>query len=196
MTTPPDFTSGQILTAAQMNAIGRWKMTPTSISGTGATIDADGTINLVGTSAFTVNGCFTSDFKQYEIIARLKTAAGGCQLQMQMTTGGTPATAADYYFTVGYTSYAGAWAKTANNAVFMQFGNSFNTFGSLVTADISYPQQADYTLMTTNSNGWGGAGDEQAITWNHHRLATAYDGFKMTPSSSTLTGELRIYGYN
>jgi hypothetical protein len=70
MATPPTFTAGSVLTAAQMNAVGLWKITPTSVSGTGASISNGDVVVASGGSNFTVNGAFTSDFSNYKIIIR------------------------------------------------------------------------------------------------------------------------------
>jgi hypothetical protein len=47
MATPPDFSSGAVLTAAQMNSVGLWKVASGSLS----------------TATTNFQGCFTSDYR-------------------------------------------------------------------------------------------------------------------------------------
>ena len=92
MATPPDFTAGQVLTAAQMNAVGLWKVTPTSVTGTGASIDSNGDVVVSsGGSNVTLNGVFSADFKNYKILASefLCSAVSGLRLAMGTTITGT-----------------------------------------------------------------------------------------------------------
>jgi len=66
MATPPIFSVGQTLTSAQMNAVGLWKVIPTSA--TNGTVSSDGDVTPnAGSTSVTINGAFTSDYENYFI---------------------------------------------------------------------------------------------------------------------------------
>ena len=93
MATPPDFSSGAVLTAAQMNSVGLW-LVKTQVVG-----------NAVASVA--VTSAFSSDYDSYRIIY-----SGGSQSiagEMRMTLG---ATAANYYSAILYSTWAGAVGAT------------------------------------------------------------------------------------
>ena len=105
MATPPDFTAGQVLTAAQMNAVGLWKITPTSVSGTGASIDANGDVVVSsGGANLTVNGVFSTDYKNYRILVSDFKASGASSIQLSM---GTSATGTSHKWAAVFVSSAG-----------------------------------------------------------------------------------------
>ena len=76
MATPPVFTAGQVLTAAQMNKIGLWEVYPETA--------------VTGVSTITRDGVFTSDFTNYLLIITGTNASSG-NMNMQFRVGGVTA---------------------------------------------------------------------------------------------------------
>ena len=68
MATPPTFSAGAVLTAAQMNKIGLWTTVPTSVAN--GTISGNA-VTFSGVSSVSLNGVFTSDFDAYRIVASM-----------------------------------------------------------------------------------------------------------------------------
>jgi hypothetical protein len=181
----PDFSPGEVLTAAAMDSIGLWKI-------------ASGTLSTATTDFV---GCFTSDYTNYRIIIDGLSFSATGTLHYRMLSGTTPATGAtDYQHSYTGLTVGGA-ASNANNA-----GTDIGNFGTLnigannlpicsVAADILNPQTALRTLVISstvlhpsalaNRNGM-----------SYHNVAASYDGIRIsTFTATTVSGNVTIYGY-
>jgi hypothetical protein len=179
MATPPDFTAGQILTAAQMNAVGLWLVKSETIGS--------------AVSSVTVTGAFSADYEAYKII--ISGGVGSTSADLQLTLG---ATASGYYAGYARAEYAaGASALTSNNgASSWTRAGSGSTDTLFANFELINPFLTKRTIIngfnafqvTTLSGGaFGGFLDN----------ATSYTGFTVTASTGTLTGgTIRVYGYN
>lgn len=113
MATPPDFSPGQVLTAAHMDAVGLWKITPTSVSGTGASISGSDVVVSSGGANFTVNGVFSADFRNYKIVISDARFSGPSGIFLSM---GTSATGSSYKYAQVNVSSAGVVGGSGNAA--------------------------------------------------------------------------------
>ena len=84
----PSFTTGEVLTAADMNAVGLWRMIPTSVT-TGATVSG-AQVTLAGQTNYTINGIFNTNFTEYLLVARMTSTNG--DIYCQLTSGAIFAT--------------------------------------------------------------------------------------------------------
>ncbi len=122
MATPPDFTVGQVLTAAQMNSIGLFRVTTctvSSVGGTAATV-SNGVVTIgTGNTSVTVNNAFSSDYQSYRIfIENLDTSGTASHLfQFSGITGSNYLSGGSY----------GSWGGAAQTG----FGNAFTTTWTL-----------------------------------------------------------------
>lgn len=94
---------------------GMYKIRPTSVGGTGVTIDSDGSINL-GTAAtnFVINGAFTSRFKTYKMVCDFRYTGGANAPVFQFSTAGA-GNAGPIYFSQYHTgSGTGSTASQLN----------------------------------------------------------------------------------
>ena len=198
MATPPDFTAGQILTAAQMNQIGLWKITPTSVSGTGATIDSDGSVVVLGGGTnFTVNGAFSADYSSYKIIVsnfRLNTAGG---LFMALGTSNTGTSHNTSELTVNAAgSIAGAGTATASrfNLPIVSRGGTTDT--SCEVTLIS-PFQVAETFMSGTGTDTNTAGAFRLYGGiNLARTSFSALHFSTQTTETISVAVVKIYGYN
>lgn len=194
MATPPTFTVGQVLTAAQMNAVGMWKMTPTSVAN--ATISNGTVIPNSGVSTVTINGVFTSDFANYVISwSGMGASVGGSVLYAKLCIAGTPQTSGWYgnTFFIAAGAAGGLSNATLSNAAFTEIGSLTSTSGHFNTgvANIQSPQLAAQTrCQFTNAD------DYYFRTGAYHLSnTTQYDGIQLLAASGTLSGgKIRIYG--
>lgn len=176
MAVPPDFVAGQVLTAAQMNAIGLWEVKSQTIG--------------TAVSSVTVTGAFTADYENYKII--VAGGVGSADLNLVLTLGASTTT---YYWAQTGTLYAtGAIASVGNNTTSWRAGfGTTNTLG--MNVELLAPNLAKHTIfMGTHSSQTttGGA----AIIGGYHATATAYTDFTITTSAGTMTGgTIRVYGY-
>jgi hypothetical protein len=180
MATPPTFSAGSVLTAAQMNQLGLFLIKTETI---GATV-----------TAVEIEDVFTSDFENYRVVV-----TGGTQtsansiLIMQLMSGGSPSVA-NYYATFPFTAYAGSSftiLNTNNGASWPYVAMSLNN-GLSGAFDVYQPA----TSNKTSFGGFTNRGDISGFTSGYHNVSSAYDGFKLSINAGTMTGGIvRIYGY-
>lgn len=180
MATPPDFTAGQVLTAAQMNKVGLW-LIKTETIGTGVTTT-------------TVTDVFSADYENYRIIvAGGAASANAGNNNMAVTLGAT--TTGYYQSALSYT-YAGATAAiTVNNGAAWLCGGQ-TTSGLNMILDLFRPFATDetfmsfsYSVMSTTGYGLPGAG--------YLNNTTSYTAFTITSVATTTHtgGTVYVYGY-
>lgn len=191
MATPPTFSAGAVLTAAQMNAVGLWKITPSSATN-GTVSNGAVTIGNAVTSV-TVNGVFSSDFDNYLITINggAGSAAYGCSIQLGTTTTG-------YYFAGLGRSYAGT-SVTAQGANVGQWeaAGIMTTNNILCNAVIMNPNLAENSYISAQYIYGDPAGGGDMMTVNGYlNNSTQYTSFKFFPGAGTMTGgTIRVYGY-
>lgn len=178
MATPPVFSAGAVLTAAQMNAVGLWLVKSQTVG--------------TGVSSVTVSDAFTSDFENYRILYTGGTgSAAGVGLRFQLGS-----STSNYYNTVNYSLYSGGGVTsvTNNNSLgYWQYaGSSDSNARAFMCIDVYEPNET----VSTRFNGSWCQVDSAGTTAGIHRVNTAYTAFTITPDSGTLTGgTIRIYGY-
>jgi hypothetical protein len=175
----PDFSPGQVLTAAAMDSIGLWLV-------------GSGSLSLT-TSATNVTGVFSSDYKNYRVLLNITARSTNNRFDMRYIAGTTP-TSANYY-------QAGIGSDWATNAtLYYQRSNNDNQYffdTSSVRAsyafDVFSPQTSNPTYhhgqtIATNSGFSYAFGGVQ--TGN-----LAFTGFQLFTSTGTATVEYQVFGY-
>ena len=181
MAVPPDFVAGQVLTAAQMNAVGLWLVKTQTIGS--------------GVASVTVTDAFSADYTNYRII--LTGGAASASSYLALTLG---ATATGYYFGangVRWDTGAATSVWGSNQAAFTNafYGNSDTMNG---TVDLFNPNAAKHTIFTqaTLLNLTTGVGP--LLGGGYLANTTAYTAFTLTTvtGGATMTGgTLYVYGY-
>jgi hypothetical protein len=208
-----DFAPGEVLAAADLNDTFGSKANlasptftgtpaaPTAAAGTNTTqlattafVQAAGGLTLItaesfsAVSAVNINGCFTSTYQSYRVIARFTNSTTGV-LGYRLRASGTDATA--NYEGVLLIGLAGSSASNAWDTSRVDFDN--NTSGSnLIASEIDSPQLATRTmflntLVRTNT--------VVGVHNGSHTASTSYDGLTLFTGAGTITGSIRIYGY-
>jgi len=178
MATPPTFTSGAVLTAAQMNSVGLWLVKTQDVGN-------------VAVTSVTVTGAFNADYQNYLVLMSGGTLTDNTSMFVQLgasTTG--------YYAFLNYGDIAAGTPLGANrnNGVrFAWVGGGKATFASHASFQLVNPFGAVYTKLLNGSyQNDGGYGS----TFGEHRVATSYTSFVLGPESGTMTGgTIRVYGY-
>jgi hypothetical protein len=194
MATPPDFTAGQVLTAAQMNAVGLWKMNPTSVS-SGSSIIGNGTVEFTSAATISLNGIFTDDFRNYVININQTAVSGSGFYRFRFRASGSDNTSSTYNFYIARRSsldggIVQSFNRTQNIA---DIGNSNVGANQATTLRIFSPKLAEPTHGLTeyvDSAANYGAG---AFMFTG---STAFDGCSIIFTGTNITGELTVYGYN
>ena len=179
------FTSGQILTAAQMTTL------QTNIGLSYVTQVA------MSTQSTSVNGCFTSQYRNYRVLITTNQFTSNCSLNMRFRDGGTDNTTATYKYAlsnVSVTTGTGTLCGNGTTEITFAFAGSAN--GDTETAmDIFDPQTNSRTKGSSNFFGY-----DSANWWNRSGgiffdATTQFDGFTIFASAGTVTGLIQVFGY-
>lgn len=177
MATPPDFSVGQVLTAAQMNAVGLWLVKAQTIG--------------TAVSSVSVSDAFNADFDNYRVVWQMNSASATANVQFQFnsSTGNT------YYSNAMYMAPTSAamtgFGPAATNHVVVGIIGTTNVGGGVI--DLYEPNAAQRKPFTcqsmSNAYFWTGGGLDTDTT--------ARTGFNFTLSAgATMTGgTIRVYGY-
>lgn len=200
MATPPDFTVGQVLTAAQMNAVGLWRVTTCTVSSVGGTAAtaSNGVITVGnGNTSVTVNNAFSTDFAYYRVHFLLNGSTNGGFARFRVRSAGADIATATYYrwgFSVAYNANLAnynAGAQTQHDIV-GQWGSNIT---STCWMEIAEPMNSGVRTRwksETNDVGLGAGYYQQGLVEGNR----ADDGFTIFTSAGTFTsGTIRIYGY-
>lgn len=179
--TYPSFSPGDVLTAADMNAVSGWLVKSQTI---GTTV-----------SSVTVNGAFSSAYDNYLI-----TVTGGVTSASTYIALSLGSTATGYYFGAGgyrwdtgaTTSVFGSNQTSFTNAM---YGNTDTTFGYVILQN-PFNTKRTGMLQQTNLNVTTGVGTLTGGGYLNDN--TSYTAFTLTTVTalSTMTGGIiRVYGY-
>ena len=173
----PDFSPGEVLTAAAMDQVGLWLVKTQTIG--------------AGVSSVTVTDAFSADYQNYRVTWTGGTMSAATDLSFQLSG----LTSNGYYGSQYYDSYLGGTTGVNrwNNAASWQRCGGGNTVSAILSIDIFRPAVAAQTTMTFQ----GFAGNEFTIQGaGVQNAATAATGFILTPVSGTMSnGVVRVYGY-
>lgn len=183
MATPPVFTSGSVLTAAQMNAVGLWLVKAGSFS---------------GATSHSVDSVFSSDYRNYRLVfSNLSTASGsvGISLRLRSSSG-------DYNgpthkrMIVGLTSggTASNITGTTDTSLYL-LDSGVTTAKHGASIDLLNPQEAQQTIALSQAvfqwtDGFYFRGGGQVID-----TTTQFTGFSVI-CSVNVSGSYAVYGYN
>ena len=181
MATPPDFSSGAVLTAAQMNSVGLWKITEVNLSTTA------------------IDGIFTSDFDNYRIIIRggyTSGANGLIQLRWRNTSNATVSTTNYQSGTLRYDASSTAYNYGLTGATYGETGLNLSQtqYGSCVM-DIYAPRLTEFTTYSLQGAGHI-SGVSMVTTSGAINLTTAMAGIIFNTTAGTIAGgKVTVYGY-
>ena len=185
------FTSGQILTAAQMTTLqgnsGLVVVTPTGA--TGGTISGSTVTIGAGVSSVAVAGAFSSSFDAYKIVVSNGTPSADSVIRLILGSSVTGYYAARN----GLTWSTGARSDGVDNnaAIWSAVGTSL-TNGLSAEITLVNPGLAKYTTVGAFYSNITGSVNVSGL----HQVATAFTGFTISPVSGTWTGgTVIVYGY-
>tara|TARA_R110000868_G_scaffold270435_1_gene529742 strand:- start:57 stop:617 length:561 start_codon:yes stop_codon:yes gene_type:complete len=179
------FTSGQILTAAQMTTL-------QSDIGLAYITSATATS---GTS-LSVNNCFTSSFSAYRIVISRATLGGVTGLSMRMRASGTDTT-------TGYYSIRNGFDYTTVVATTVGLSNGGNwdlpliadTTNASCVIDVYNPQAAFKTMISGQGADARTTGLGSLTSGGMLDNTTSYDGFTVFSAQTITNITLAVFGY-
>jgi hypothetical protein len=152
---------------------------------------------LLNTTSFSavatqsVNNVFTSTYDNYKLVINIKNTNAGTIL-IKFRAAGADNSTSNYYFT-SQTINGGTWADMGNanaDPSAILFNNDTNE--SNVSTDIYRPALAFKTsFVSTGHNGRQGTYGAGVFD-----TTAQFDGFTIIRGTGTMTGTLRVYGYN
>jgi hypothetical protein len=185
------------LIVTAVNATWAVSVVPTSVSGAGVTVDSTGKVSFTAATSVVVNGCFTSAYNNYLIEMDI-TTTGAASLPLVLRAAGVNSTSA---YDRTRLSGVGATASAAQslNAAAWEMVAAVITGRHVVSLKVVGPAAAVATVGTiitgsTDNPMTVAAGINNAVI--QHRTASSHDGFTITPSTGSITGNLRITGLN
>ena len=179
MATPPDFTSGAVLTAAQINNVGLWLIKTQAVGN-------------VAVPDVTVTNAFSADYDNYKIVLTggvSSSAFASLNLTFGATVTGYHRTG--FFMVAPGTSLTGFADGPAASIVACGTGTPSSL---LMNADIYTPFLAKPTGVKSDTQRQT---PNSAAFWIQGFLddTTSYTGFTLTVSAGTITGgTIRVYG--
>jgi hypothetical protein len=179
----PSFSVGEVLTAADMNAVGLWKITEaTATSGNSLNID----------------NIFSSNYRSYRlVIDDVRIVSGVTGISAQLRVSGSTNNTTYYNVRQGFdytTGVAGA-APTANGSVWnlpliVDGGNSagcvLDIFNPFLTQKTGYAGQG----VDTRTTGYGALSGS-----GFHNTAASYTGISINHGNTYTNIKVVVYGY-
>ena len=189
MTTPPTFVSGAILTAAQMNSIGMWQTSSTTVAALSTTTS--------------VSNCFSADYLNYRIIFTATVATANIRMRLNYRDSGGDVTTANYQFgaggLVGSSSWGVDYSGTSGqtSTLLGESGLAGSRFS--LSMDVYNPFASDHTTALWQSGGTLQPATTPSITMGvaNYTATTSMTGFTIQRNSGTGTfsGVITVYGY-
>lgn len=171
---------------------------PVTVGGTGVALGTGGQVNLTAVTSVQINGIFTSEFDNYRVDLDLPTSTANIVCSLQLSSGGTPDTSANYdtqsmnvtggAAANGQAAAGTAWSPTASAApildVSMEFKRPF----------VAKPTLCIATMVSVNTTTPANSG--VAVKLQTNRTINQYDGLTFSFSAGTPSGVIHIYGWN
>jgi hypothetical protein len=171
----PSFASGEVLTAADMNAVGLWLVKSQAVG--------------TGVSSVTVTGAFSADYDNYKVI--YADGAGSTIAVINMRLGST---AAGYFNAGMIVPYTGATSASQNNnaAQWSPVGVFASDYANL-NFEILSPFLSKKTFIAWD---YLYATGEYIRAGGYLNDTSSYTSFTIITGGGTLTGgTIRVYGY-
>jgi hypothetical protein len=181
------FTSGQILTAAQMTNLQ---------SNIGLAFITSGT--ATAQNRLNIPSCFSSTFTNYRVEVDNLTHSTANNLIMRLSVSGTDTEGSAYYTQRGEVN-GGAISGisiTASSAIFPTYANS--SAGSFVTLafDVFRPNVASPTTVSGQCSRVDASTGLYAVSFSGLQSdSTAFNGISLVGNTGNITCVMRVYGY-
>ena len=176
MATPPTFSSGAVLTAAQMNSVGMWLVSKSTIP--------------AASLLYTTPTVFSSDFDNYRVIIRGVKSSAVSDLLINFG-----ATITGYYGSAYFDNYNGAVTGTnrRNNGANLYIGGVETALGEqVISMDIANP----FIAMSTSINGGYYGNGYSGWFGGTQANSTSFTTLTVRPAAGTITGgTITVYGY-
>ena len=150
------------------------------------------------TDTTSVNNCFSATYLNYKVVFSNLTSGDGSNLLLRMRVGGSDNTSAVYSSVVSGSngssgSYTNGIVAQSATEFALAYGNNYAN-GQTIAFDMFSPFAAKNTQYGLGNSVNGQDAFFFFIT-GIHKSTTSFDGFTIYPTTSTLAGSYKIYGY-
>jgi hypothetical protein len=175
-------------------------MKPTSIASTGtgnsSSIGTNGSVTFDTCATLSLNGVFTADYDNYQIVIRHVGSSSGQSFDFRLRVSGTDASASNYTWQTlrGDGTTVDGVRSTSQSSY--RVGSVDSNLRSGLSCFIYAPFIAQPTAFRSVGAESDTSSDNARIydTGGTHSLSTAYDGFTIYPSAGSITGLIAVYG--
>lgn len=186
-------TNGQVLTADSTEATGlKW------VTAASSALVLTGSADFTTSSAVNINNCFSATYLNYLVLINITAvSATDSDLSVRLRVGGADNTSANYYDNTYQNNGSTAGGNRVNTATSWAFGNMASSKATQLATQATFfdPFSSITTKVLSQSNRWNSSDNNQFIMVNEHRVASSFDGVSFIPSTGTISGKIRIYGY-
>jgi hypothetical protein len=173
----PDFSPGEVLTAAAMDSIGLWLVKSQTVGTTVASV--------------TVTDAFSADYDAYRIIYS-NGVASATDTNIGLNFVGSTVSYDEALIFNTFASGTVTGLQRQNQTSWVWAGNA-NQQQNLFNMDLFGPFTTRYTYYKSNAFG---ALLANGFSSGVHKVSTSFSSFTLTPGSGTITGgTIRVYGY-
>lgn len=181
MATPPTFSAGSVLTAAQMNAVGMWLVKSQAVGSTPV-------------SSVTLTNVFSSDYDAYKIIWAGGTLDIAGDVTVQLGPSSISGWNSGYFTSLYYFNGSTASSASTTNTEFAWCGGGNGSFG-FASCELYNPNRPQITRLHLGSyqNGTTNLGTSQG--W--HNSAGQFTSVTLGGGggSKLVNGTISVYGY-
>jgi len=178
--TVPVFTTGEVLTAANMNQVGLWLI-------------SSGTISNATSQNF--DDVFSSSYANYRIVVNnTNGAASSPDLSFELRASGSTLAGNWYESAIYITNTTGPtryWSATGTNSTAVGWVSDGR--GGQTIIDVFSPNLSDNTRIISQSQAWGSGASAHGTKWNVGDSDVG-TGFRLS-CANAFTATVRIYGY-
>jgi len=170
----PSFASGEVLTAADMNAVGLW-LVKTQTIGTGVT-------------SVTVSGAFSATYNNYKILIDGGSASTNANLILTLGS-----KTSNYRSNLIYSSWTtNIQAIGSTTATGMIYAGNISPSGQFLNVELISP----FLSTNTFSTGHWSSSNDTGVSQMQTNDTTSYTAFTLTCGAGNMTGgTIRVYGY-
>lgn len=176
----PVFTTGEVLTAANMNQVGMWRL---------------GEFSITNATSGSIDSVFTTNYENYLVVWELTNSSTNADnVFIKLRKSGTPSSTGYFNQWIYSTSIGSPLNANATNEARFTIGYAGNRRAS-GTLTIFLPRVSGTTAFTwqgggTSNGGTGLVASGQGV----HTVSDVYDGFQVE-TATNVTGKFRVYGY-
>ena len=177
------FSTGEVLTSGDVN---------TYLANSGLVYVTSATVGS-GSNTVSVSNCFSSTYDNYKVIWTGGVSVGGEALALNLLPTSVTGWNTSYSQYVAYNTYIGATVGLYSDAAakWGYIGEIITTNKTNINFEIYAPNLAQYTGVSNNYVGQGGAGAGVGI----HAIASAFTGFTISGAQNFSGGTITVYGY-